>query len=1504
MATSGLVRRRRLRYTKMGRQRSTVDVTGMNRDLALSRFDPKFSYENKNIRVSARDDESTMYGISNEKGTLLIEDVNVSGTIVGSFTVNEFVGFFSYDDDYDYITVYKKTGSTDFDLFLSWEGTGLDFASVDTSQQEIETVVYVEAANSIRVYWVDGVHEPRVIDFKRLNEKYGVSITESDIKADYFSFLPKISIVDSWNVKKNYNGYFFSGTVQFVVTEIVNGNESNIVYYSPLYYCSNDNENIGFAPDNLTTGNSFDISFSIEESSDTISQYMVYAIHRAVKDGTPQIFRKDVAYAQSVSVTMSGDEEAVESSYLTFKNSIVMHGVRTMEQKDGTLFMGNWNTEDERHEDRTDISVTCERHRHIDDGVFSKAGYAHKSQLALSSFDIGHFKYRERYALGYQIMDEKGHWSTPVLIKNGDSNTWEMSLSPLHGSGHIELPNFRATITNVNGVMVRPVVAYMPDSKKRTLYQGVLTPTIFCEKERVEGTCHAKFSPFSRMAVDDLAKEEKVNPSLFSFLVNDQNTSSSISAFDGNDSVVENGAYRETKATTDMSWSPLHLDEMGYESFGNAENGSSLPEWQHLKELGSMPNWNCEFQSSSIYRGLREGVHSEFVRLLQLENDLNDKFMRHDNSRYFVDTSLLTFHTPDDIVYAVAGVDKKIELIGCVHGAGFVSDTNILASTPTLWNNDVHASGGEGFVGLKPFSMTGASCAMTLPNWKSAIFPNQGNSDKGTHDSIYWAVPPFGYDDFLGLWDNGGDSSTEREDSKLIYKQLANYRYCDGTYYYADDTNFSRKTCELRKSSAITTINNTLIYRGDEDTVIAMNPIIVYVDSVRPGAFMQQTLLRLINNDRVFMLYGDAGITGVNKDALYKVNFYNAWMMVENSGSFMYSSVDGDTIANNYGEYFGWANNPGLAITGADFDDPRSWLYAAGNWAQNHIIRRSAAVNLKYKSTPHLVVNLGFSNPIENTSFYIDELFRYDWLVYDVESKTFKRTTEFNCSKKAFPKADGTVPASTDLDDPTASTGASLWLADVINNETEQDIEHPDLEAWMVAGEAVKVTDGSVDLRWVQGDWYYQRYDCLRTYPESTEDKNQVVEILSFYVETRTNLDGRYDTHRGKAFLQASPDNFGVINLSYTQQNNYFTYYMPNRFANNVYTHPCTIAWSLPKMQNAVIDTWTNITGSNILDFDSDKGDIVTLTRFNNEIYCFQPQGLSLVMYNNRTQIATTDGTPIVLANSGTVNGKQYILEHGGALHNYNVKATDSALYFVDAYNKQFNAFSQGIKPLSETLGFHSWMFGRQTCEDMIVKYDRRNFSIYIINRTDALGFNEKHTQFESFYSYENSSDVLNILEDSYILHGNRMWGVNMGEYNKFFDVYCDYYVDFVAGSQRPTDKIFDIVEFRGDLLKKDGLLYDKECPFTHIRAYNEYQTTDDVKLDFRQFMVSNLKNRFRVWRSFVPRHSLREKGKIFERIRNHYCHIVLKFEQDSISDEEKKNRRALIHDLNCDYTE
>jgi hypothetical protein len=84
-----------------------------------------------------------------------------------------------------------------------------------------------------------------------------------------------------------------------------------------------------------------------------------------------------------------------------------------------------------------------------------------------------------------------------------------------------------------------------------------------------------------------------------------------------------------------------------------------------------------------------------------------------------------------------------------------------------------------------------------------------------------------------------------------------------------------------------------------------------------------------------------------------------------------------------------------------------------------------------------------------------------------------------------------------------------------------------------------------------------------------------------------------------------TPENFNKMNMVYSQKNNFFNYRGVNHNKFNLNYFPNTVTWTKEKQLGGIIDTWTNITMASTLDLDGDKGEVISLNTFNNEIFCF-----------------------------------------------------------------------------------------------------------------------------------------------------------------------------------------------------------------------------------------------------------------------------------------------------------
>ena len=457
-----------------------------------------------------------------------------------------------------------------------------------------------------------------------------------------------------------------------------------------------------------------------------------------------------------------------------------------------------------------------------------------------------------------------------------------------------------------------------------------------------------------------------------------------------------------------------------------------------------------------------------------------------------------------------------------------------------------------------------------------------------------------------------------------------------------------------------------------------------------------------------------------------------------------------------------------------------------------------------------------------------------------------------------------------------------LFQISLINNnnkslfggDTEYAIEN---NVWCPADvqQPIDLNNGNI-LRWTYGDTWYQRYDCLRTFPVAPTDENQVTEIVSFMAETNINIDGRYDRNRGQDNNTVmSPTNFNLLNRCYTQTDNFFQYKILDGDNYKNTSYPSTIIWSLPKSNNSEIDNYSQITELSQQIMDSRLGNITDIQAFNNLIYVFQEQGFSRLKYNDSVALNTQEGTPIELSNSNGVTGFEIISDNAGCNNKWSILVTDDAMYFIDSFSGYIYMLPGGtntkkqLQALSTAANFDTWCRRYYSNIPWYINldndnlqftgirtfYDFYNGNIYftsnIFNNNDEsidkqLMFCKNIMAFESYMPYwRNVIGMFNIQNNMYTItfdkindkeehYISKIWQSWKGEYNKFYNKVEPYSITFISNKEKGEsglaslnlNKVFDNISFIADV-KED---YDNKLKFTD--EYNSIKPLEDSILE------------------------------------------------------------------------
>lgn len=494
-------------------------IKGMQMDLGVSKFSPEFAFENMNIRLTPRDD-NTLAVATNERGNkeCIIKDTDgnysiINGQYVGSCIVNDSIIIFTQDI---VSRIYKLTWINDnFISDLLYKGN----LSFDTSCP-LETLASYETETIQKVYFVDKINPPRFINIVASQE---VRATWND---NSFNFVSTLNLKEEVEITKilSGGGQFQSGEIQYIITYYnLYGQESSIVYYSPLLYISpkdrGGNTDETFSNSFQLTINNFDSNFDYLR----IYSYFVSSLNGApsCKIVTDVPLRDLPAEATIVFTDNNTSGSSIDPTELLYKGGTELTA-STLEAKDNTLFLGNIkliqpvlssSIRTLIKNNSTGAFVYKDTTIALGDPHIDR--YSYVSTLNLNSQQIKHFKYLETYRFGIKLQNASGKWSEVVYIgdfkndlrpNNSVSQYGTFSPVPAIADHTKKVPQFQLTLTSeVTSALldlgykkIQPVVVYPTLNDCDVLAQGIVCPTVFNIGDRVENSPAFQSSWFAR----------------------------------------------------------------------------------------------------------------------------------------------------------------------------------------------------------------------------------------------------------------------------------------------------------------------------------------------------------------------------------------------------------------------------------------------------------------------------------------------------------------------------------------------------------------------------------------------------------------------------------------------------------------------------------------------------------------------------------------------------------------------------------------------------------------------------------------------------------------------------------------------------------------------------------------------------------------------------------------------------------------------------------------------
>ena len=1505
---------------------------GMQRDMSISGQNPQFLWEARNIRLHAQNGE-TKLSITNERGTEKIDIINFDSIAVGRylghavidnkivlFTTKELLNTESGEiEQLDAIHLITKNQNT-YSYKLLWSGNiGFNI------ENPIETLVQYENENIQKVYWIDGINQPRLINIsqeslynldnkKEEAEKKPYSENGQAENIPYiiyngdFDFVPKLKLEEEVTVTRqdDSSGMFHSGVIQYCITYFNKyGTETNIAYTTPLINIALKER--GGRPDEIIK-----CAFTITVyNPDTNFDYIrLYSIHRTSLDAVPSCYIvKDVNIKDTTleSETIK-DQEGGDREYTVQKITFIDNGThlstidptfllyvggrafipKTMEQKDGTLFFGNYTF---KYNDAVGI-LGINGNGYIGDASEAESIEIFTKDVQLSSFykfnnflnatkskyitfkyddsttteverdaltPANYFRARENYRFGMQFQHETGEWSDPIFLMDSSKNgSWYGNRPEFviaqnaqeRDHYNFDYPKFSIQIEESKFIelldagykKVRPVVVFPNNNERYIITQGVINPTVFNLTDNTNNSPGAQASWFFRPKYNYTNIDQ-------SRLINTHNI------------------ILDSEIKTD-------------------NNIPSIAEWGEIQGISNFSNANI-----NNYLQLQPVCKYENITYKPTENNCN--------AIYSVNETIFTLNSPElelERLNFRESENVNIYHVGFINAAQTSENTGtirrgmgykIITSTPKAIDD---------FNNSSFFETSSYSDYLYNDGWiddyKNDKFWVRADSE---NDAIKGAYKTYAIGDFAVFpWQRSGSLNNDikrpnnggTRTSVLKRKIFSSLTYSHFQEIKSGDTTFNppppsqpteepsipglpniklnifTNTTELLKTGE----NDSVNYYGNIDTVLI--PWLPYV------FFSKSTDSTVDGEDRI-----------TTHNVFIRSNFDGLLKHEENSSE---SPFD-----NGVGDYY------------------RGLRYS------------TEGISMKYKSTPHAI-------------FYTDEI-KNKYSVY------------------------------LDISDPDNISGHAAYLpiVNVLRPSISNLFGGNSTEAlkqniWVPAGEPISIGENNIDteqdnsgnkygrfdLIYEYGDTWYQRFDLLKTYSYTNEDENSVIDILSTELESYTNLDGRYDRNRGKIDnTNISPENFNLVNSVYSQRNNFFNYFIKDSDYYKLNTFENQVTWSLTHVGGEMVDQWTQISVENTADLDGDKGSITAIRKSNDILYAFQDNAVSVLNFNSRVQIPTSDQNPIEITNNYKMDGKTTISDTVGCSNKWSICKISNGLLFIDSVSNQLYLLSkEGLQNLSSTRQLEYWynnldhsVWRSSPWKGIKSAFDYKNNVYYTFSDEEALAFDFNLSSFLSFYDYKKVQALINIEDDVLLFkHVNSsatLYRMFTGEYNNFFGDYKSYSLTFVSNADATVgNKIFSNIELRADWWNTKKIpnldrktyyfngkknvnfnsnsysgssnYHNNDNFFSSIRVWNEHQDTGIVTLtneylpgyEPKKFKLNSLvKRKFRNWNIQLPR----DKARPLNRIRNNWAMITLyKNNNNTIAD----NDLMELHDLDVIY--
>ena len=593
---------------------------GMRQDTHPIKQPADFLWEAHNIDFTTKDD-NTLLTLTNERGTKDLQ-LTLNSIYIGHCIVGKYLIVFAGDGNGNQI--YRLTNSNGEWLWnILYSG---DLGMLP--EYPLQTLGIYEGPLVQKVYWVDGKNPPRCINITA-DKLFPNKTTLNELYPEgCFDFTPELALNEEVTITREEGGEFPAGVVQYAFSYYNKyGQETNLFYTTELLYTSFTER--GGSPEEKVS-NSFHININNLEF-ERFDYIRIYSIFRTSLNATPM-------------VKIVGEIPIEHNSYITFVDTgnigdnidptkmLYIGGeyliASTIAEKDNTLFLGNISKvqkDSSTYKDFTTAAAAISiyntvnsstREVGIDLNVGNNTFYNYVNTL--SSGNITTFKVGDYYRLGVQFQYKTGEWSEPVFIKDYQIPTTSRPSIKTTGNPSLILPKIEMTFKESPSESSLKAGNSLKDFKDlgyKKIRPVVVLPSVYDRQVVAQGV---------------------LCPTVFSI-----------------------GQRKTNTPFSQSSWffRPMSLEDPKITNTTNLDKGSVVS-FKHLDCLLANDDRGAEIQN--MFYDTFENANTA----------ARYNYTSRDNL-FFVDQSILTFHSPDiefddSTRQAIEGSQFDLKIVGLI----------------------------------------------------------------------------------------------------------------------------------------------------------------------------------------------------------------------------------------------------------------------------------------------------------------------------------------------------------------------------------------------------------------------------------------------------------------------------------------------------------------------------------------------------------------------------------------------------------------------------------------------------------------------------------------------------------------------------------------------------------------------------------------------------------------------------------------------------------------------